>query len=146
MCYPDSSHGVHSRNPHAPAIEQSVSIHIFQLVDLSLKYLSRRRFAMWPTNWLHRLCCRAPSFPRVQHCIKTGKAGLERLHSQAHCGDGNQEIFGDSVSRLRRSSAVSAISRKRWSWTGLGVALCLPHCFGPSPERAAERCHVYYVA
>ena len=80
---------------------------------------------MRPTNWLHRLCSRAPSFPRVQHCIKTGKAGLERLHSQAHCGEGVRENFGDSVSRLRRNSAVSAISQKGWSWTGVSWCCAL---------------------
>ena len=71
---------------------------------------------MWPTNWLHRLCSRAPSFPWVQHRIKTSKAGVERLHFLAHCDEGNPENFGDSVSRLQSKCAISVLSKKRWSW------------------------------
>lgn len=55
---------------------------------------------MWPTNWLHGLCSRAPSFPWVQDRIEAGKAGVERLHSLAHFGEGNHEDFGNSVSQL----------------------------------------------
>lgn len=102
-------------------MEQPVSIDIFQLVDLSLKYLSRRRLAMWPTNWLHRLCGRAPSFPRVQHRIKTGKAGVERLHSLAHCGEGNQEIVGDCVSRLQKRQRCTCCKSKT-----LELDWCMP--------------------
>lgn len=142
-----SSRGVHSRNPHAPAIKNNRQSLRLKIMGEDNTYLSWRRPAMWPANWFRGFCTRISSSPG-QYRLEAGKAGVKRLHFLAHCCE--KGLSGSNSSRPQKEGAISVrISSFLWSQKGsgvvvIGVALCLLRCFDLSADtRRGERSHVY---
>lgn len=125
MCYPDSSHGVHSRNPHAPAIR---TIHQYSHLSASrsLPEIPQQAKACYVANQLASQTLRSSSFVSPGATLYQNWQGGPRTSPfPGSLWRKESRDFRRQSVPIAKRSAVSVIDQKRCGWTGVSWCCAL---------------------